>query len=302
MEWATSDTVRVVGVNWPDLSFLLAARSLGASYDRTLTIGRQNLYADAAAIMEAYADVGAHIAATDADGIVRESSGYMESLLRYWGAHAVDSLDASNYEGATIVHDLNHPLPDELHGKYSLVFDGGSLEHIFNFPGALKSCMDAIELGGHFVTITPANNQFGHGFYQFGPDLFYQALSPANGFNMVVVLMRASHRCARWREVSNPQAVGTRVLLTSPWPSLLFMLAKRVSIVEALVTAPQQSDYTVAWSDSARPVSRLLRWYERLPAPFRRAARLAAAFTGSTSHRDHFKRVGMAEVARRPHS
>ena len=37
-------------------------------------------------------------------------------------------------------------------------------------------------LGGHFILVTPANNWFGHGFYQFGPDLFYQVFNSDNGF------------------------------------------------------------------------------------------------------------------------
>ena len=36
----------------------------------------------------------------------------------------------------------------------------------------------------HFVRITPANNFFGHGFYQFTPELFFRIFSAANGFEV----------------------------------------------------------------------------------------------------------------------
>ena len=78
-------------------------------------------------------------------------------------------MDASDYEGCSIVHDLNNPLPEHLVGRYSLVLDSGTLEHVFDFPTALRNSLAAVRTGGHFVTIAPGNNQFGHGFYQFGP-------------------------------------------------------------------------------------------------------------------------------------
>jgi SAM-dependent methyltransferase len=258
------------------------------------------LFADAQRLSDAYADAGESILLSDAEAVIGEGGGYIEPLLHNLGAAHVDSLDASDYERATLVHDLNLPLPDELRGKYSLVLDGGSLEHVFNFPQALRNCMDAVELGGHLLLMTPANNQFGHGFYQFSPDLFYRAFAPENGFAMVIMLIRASHSWARWRHVSDPRVVGGRVTLTSPWSSLLFVLAKRTSPVEPFATPPQQSDYVAAWSDATRPISGRARWYEQLPAPARRVARLGAALAGTTSHRDHFKSVRMSDLGRRP--
>ncbi len=287
-----------MGVSWPDISFLLAARELGASYERTLTVGRQNLYADAVEVVKAHADCGLMIESSQADLLVREGKGFVEPLLRHLGARELDSLDASAYEGGTVVHDLNEPLPDDLRNRYSLVFDGGSLEHVFNFPQALKNCMEAVELGGHLVSITPANNLFGHGFYQFSPELFYRALAPANGFSVVTVLVRAIHRWARWYAVSDPEVVGARVTLTSPWTWLLFVLAKRTELVEPLSEWPQQSDYAAVWSDPQRRL-RAPRQWERLPAPARRAVRLATVLIGTTSDSSHFQRVEMADVARR---
>jgi hypothetical protein len=298
-----------IGITGPDISFLLAARELGASYERTLTIGRQYLFADASEIVKAHAACGLAIGISDAAALVHAGNGYSEPLLRCIGARNVDSLDASAYEGATLVHDLNEPLPDELRGKYSLVFDGGSLEHVFNFPQALKNCMEAVTLGGHLITITPANNYFGHGFYQFSPELFYRALAPVNGFSVVTILVRsgaplvvragASWARSRWYTVSDPEAVGARVTLTGPWRSLLFVLAERTALVEPFANAPQQSCYATAWSGKSAAAS----GRQRLPAPVRRAARLARALTGvtligATDDRGHFKRVDVADLTR----
>jgi hypothetical protein len=48
------------------------------------------------------------------------------------GPGSSTSYDA-DYEGGGIVHDFNEPLLQHLRGRYSLVFDGGSSEHIFSF-------------------------------------------------------------------------------------------------------------------------------------------------------------------------
>jgi hypothetical protein len=85
----------------------------------------------------------------------------------------VVTLDNSAYEGAAIVIDLNAPLPDALKNRFTAVIDGGCLEHIFNFPQAIKNSMEMLSIGGHFLGITPANNFCGHGFYQFSPGALF---------------------------------------------------------------------------------------------------------------------------------
>ena len=77
---------------------------------------------------------------------------------------------------------MNLPIGDDLKRKFSVVIDGGTLEHVFNFPVAIKNCMQMLDVGGHFFVHTMANNFMGHGFYQFSPELFYRVFSPENGF------------------------------------------------------------------------------------------------------------------------
>ena len=79
-----------------------------------------------------------------------------------------------------IIADRNDPdaLKSALSGKqFDLVFDGGTLEHVFNFSTALKNCMHMVKPHGRFVSVTLPNNWCGHGFYQFSPELFFRALT-----------------------------------------------------------------------------------------------------------------------------
>ncbi len=89
------------------------------------------------------------------------------------GFDTVHSLDASNYEDATYVVDLNNALPLELYGKYDFVFNGGTLEHVFNVPNALSVVHNLLVNGGKVAHYVPTHNFVDHGFYCFSPVFFH---------------------------------------------------------------------------------------------------------------------------------
>lgn len=95
--------------------------------------------------------------------------------VAFFGALGFDevvSLDVSSFEGATCIADLNDPLPASLRERFDLVFNGGTLEHVFNVPGALANVHHALRIGGRAVHICPASQQVDHGLYSFSPTLF----------------------------------------------------------------------------------------------------------------------------------
>ncbi len=251
-------------------------------------IGRQNLLCDSAGVRAGFEESGF------IPRPVSTPDGYAEPLFQALGARTVESIDASGYEGSTYVHDLNEPLPPDLSGRFTVVFDGGSLEHIFNFPQAIKNCMSAVAIGGHFVSITVCNNLVGHGFYQFSPEVLFRVLSPVNGFEMQLVMVRALHRGSKWRAVLDPEAVGRRVEMTNSWPTQIYVVARRVSLDPILATWPQQSDYTLEWATGQRTTTRAL--VDRLPGPMRWVAKVVRAPFGTTSGRGHFKTVKLSSL------
>ena len=149
---------------------------------------------------------------------------------------------------------MNLPIPDELKSRFSVVIDGGTLEHVFNFPQALKNSMEMVAVGGHFLAVTPCNNYMGHGFYQFSPELFFRAFSEENGFKLEDVFICRWPR-GRWYRVSDPKVIGTRVELINHYPTSLFVQAKRLRKTEVFATTPQQSDYVANWTGTTSPPS-----------------------------------------------
>jgi hypothetical protein len=183
-------------------------------------------------------------------GVKQGQPDYADDFFRGLGATSIDFMDASNYEGANVVHDLNQPILKHLAEAYDCVFDGGALEHVFNFPTALKNCMEMVRPGGHLIIITTWNNYAGHGFYQFSPELFYSALSVENGYTVEQMLVVQRNR---WYAVANPSSIGSRVELINREPTLLFLSAKRTGSQPIFSSWPQQSDYSALWSPGKAP-------------------------------------------------
>ena len=248
-------------------ALLLKMRRDGVDLGRVLTLGHQHLHLDPATHRRILARLGLPLA--------DEVPGYADDLLTALGAAHVESLDASAYEGATRLHDLNEPVPAAWHGQFDLVFDGGTLEHVFNFTTALKNCMQMVKPNGRFVSVTVPNNWCGHGFYQFSPELFFRALSPENGFSVVEMYFAdvEGRHCYR---VVDPAAVQARVQLWTSDPVFLLVHARRDAVRDVFATVPQQSDYVSDWAGdkpAPRP-TQFSAWKESpLVRPIRRIRR-----------------------------
>jgi hypothetical protein len=152
-----------MGIDVPSLQLLCCAKSIGVDFSDTMTVGRQNVLLRP--------DTTASILA--AIGIPREQASvvfewdFAEPLFSLLGARRVSSVDASDFERATYIHDFNQPLPAFLTNRFSVVLHGGTIEHVFNIPQAFKNCMEMVRVGGHFIQVNEANNYMGHGFWQF---------------------------------------------------------------------------------------------------------------------------------------
>lgn len=237
-----------MGLNVHALRLLLHARKHGAKLDRVVTIGRLDVLMTPEQVEQEFAAFGEHLENGEANRLIEARDRYCEPIIERLGAGVVDSLDASGFEGASIVHDLNQPIDAKLKRKYSLLLDGGTLEHVFNFPEALKSCMSMVEVGGHALFCLPSNNEMGHGFYQFSPELFFRAFSEENGYRLKGLFLAPLYRDGEWLKVEDPATVGQRVGFNQSIDQLgLMVFAERTRDVPLFAKSPQQSDYVEAW-------------------------------------------------------
>lgn len=229
------------------IKFLVHAKKSGVDFASTAMIGRQSVFARPWMLRTLLAPAGIKPGQSEIRDLWGRGEGYAEALLRLFGARSVESFDYANYENATHIHDFNVPIPIKFHGQYNVVIDGGSLEHVFNFPVAMRNCMEMVTVGGHFVGIMPCNNQPGHGFYQFSPELVWRIFSYENGFKVRRLVLREVRHGAPWFEIVDPAAVKRRVTFVNKRPALMLVLARKERQVEVFRSAPQQSDYVAMW-------------------------------------------------------
>lgn len=248
--------LEAVGISFHDIRLMWDARQAGAPFDKVLTIGRQSLCLHPE---EADLIIGSLSRSPAAARLARENcafGAFAEPFLQAClGADTVEALDYSDYDGAQQIHDLNEPVPESLAGRFDVVFDGGTLEHIFNFPTAIANLMRMTRIGGRVFMSTPANNFCGHGFYQFSPELMFRVFSRENGFEICTVqLIEArypSPELTRNRAayvVVDPADLRCRVGLVTKSPVLMLVEARKVREVPLFARPPLQSDYVSAWS------------------------------------------------------
>lgn len=243
-----------MGLEFNSARFMLYAKTLGVDFSRSAMIGRQELIIGPSDLKKNLEEFRFSFNEETIQHIYNKDKGYAEEFLRYLGAKDVHSFDISKYEGATHLHDMNQSIPNWLREQYSMVLDGGSLEHVFNFPMAIRNCMEMVQVGGHYLGITPANNFMGHGFYQFSPELFFSIFTPSNGYELVNIIACERERESIWYSVKSPTSVHNRVSLTNTVPVLLLIMAKRVERTSIFELIPMQSDYVTTWKRYQNPL------------------------------------------------
>lgn len=245
-----------MGIDTEAARFLLIGRQEGASFDRCATLGRQNLFLgnrEVASLLREYGVDPEEYPEFFRTPYTRFR--YSEPFWEMLGTNNLQILDASDFEGGkqTRVHDLNQPIPDDLKGQFDAVCDFGTLEHVFNFPVGLRNCLEMVKVGGRFFAVTTANNFFGHGFYQFSPELFFRVLSERNGFELERLVVVEYGPRKRWFAVNDPEAIRDRSSLINGWPVALCIRARKTAEKPVLREPVQQSDYVAAWTQQASP-------------------------------------------------
>lgn len=95
----------------------------------------------------------------------------------FGGDMQLDHLDISDFEGANIRANLNQLPQDNFSsntlGKYDLVLDYGTAEHVFNVANSMSNAFHLLRKDGYYNCVIPVFGNKGHGLYQFSPEFFY---------------------------------------------------------------------------------------------------------------------------------
>lgn len=182
----------------------------------------------------------------------RDGFPYWESFLQNRGVTQVASIDQSDYEGASHRHDLNLPIPKPWKGKWQLVVDPGTSEHIHNFPQAVQNLKDLACPGGWILGVWPAEGMCGHGFFQISPEYVFRTFSGRGGFAKVKVWLVTGQRRRDIVPIRDPSVSGGRTLSPGRPAAMLFLVRKKKSLPGKNPVSVQQSDYVASWRQPAR--------------------------------------------------
>lgn len=174
-----------------------------------------------------------------------------EEFFRFLGFDTVFSCDVSTYENASMILDLNDPVPSELHNRFDLIYDGGTMEHIFNVPRVLANIQTMLRVGGRVIHVAPTSNMVEHGFYCFSP-AFFSDYYKANGYQLQTLYL---FECTSWTgnwEVYDCLAGGFNNRLgrvcTSKMSGAFCVAEKKLDSVAQIF--PSQGHFSRLWSDA----------------------------------------------------
>jgi len=122
------------------------------------------------------------------------------------------AIDVNTDMGAVVGY-LNEPLsswkfPEEVSGRFDLVTNNGTGEHIFDQAAVFRNAHDLCRVGGVMLHVLPFSPWINHGFYTFQPILF-RDLAAANGYEIMFIVI--DHRDDGGREV--PKADWPRLFV-----------------------------------------------------------------------------------------
>lgn len=232
-----------MGIDLAAFEFLLKARKESGDFGSTLVLGRQRLLMRNEREKKALAEVLAKYRPDLALADIEHS--FVDRLIEKLGGAPCHFLDNSAYEGAQVIHDLNEPLPAELHASYDTVIEIGVLEHVFNIGLAMKSVAQMVKPGGRFLSLNVADNHLGHGFWQLGPEAYFRTFSPGNGFEPI--LCELYYR-GEFHPVRDPETAGRRLPLKTLGHTYITFAARKCADRQVFPDGwPVQADYRAAW-------------------------------------------------------
>jgi hypothetical protein len=156
-----------------------------------LTIGRQTVPFTLSAAWNFLKDVGIEATqdiAVESDDTVASKPGWINdrTFFKMFCSAKIESLDVSSYERASIIHNMNEPIPRKLRGIADFIFEGSSIDNIFNPAQAMMNIDLMLKPGGRIFMVNAGNVVPGDTFVALGEE-WYEGFLKANNYKGISV-------------------------------------------------------------------------------------------------------------------
>jgi SAM-dependent methyltransferase len=104
-------------------------------------------------------------------------------------------MDQSDYEGAEIIWDLGNPVPTHWDETYDFIYDGGSLDNMFNPAQAMMNFTRMLKPDGRMVCMAAASS-FPDPYLMFSPGWFndYYEFNRFKSWTVYVCMYRSKQQ------------------------------------------------------------------------------------------------------------
>jgi hypothetical protein len=156
-----------------------------ATVDRVIELGGQTLALDGYETLLASCIEATGHKAPDEGRLRALNHGPARAMYEAMGIE-YHSIDTDGRYGATVL-DLNFDsVPPDLRGRYPLVTNHGTTEHVWDQTNAFRVIHDLAAVDGLMLHVVPFQGRdfIDHCFYCYQPDLFY-SLARANGYRLM---------------------------------------------------------------------------------------------------------------------
>lgn len=198
-----------------------------------------------------------HFPGFSEDDLKNQDDAFSENFFRALGFSQVDSMDFSDFEGASIVHDLTKECPPALKGTFDVVYDGGTCEHIFDLPKAYDNIDKLLKPGGVLVAHSPCNHWINHSYYQLNPEIVYGHWQRSMGYDILELSLQPilPNFVDQVVKTTNPNETGVRPRLLGKLPinsaTILNYAVRKPMSAARNAQGTYQTDYVEKWESAA---------------------------------------------------
>lgn len=243
-----------MGIMAPVARLILKEHKRNPIVGKAAFIGRQTIPLTEAQAIEMIASEGLSINASSSitlDTDTRSAFGKNfiseETFFNLFTSLEITFIDVTDYEGASVVHDMCEPLPAHLKGKFDFVWNGSCLDNIFDAAAAQRNSCDLLASNGRIMTMEMANSHYGSycGFAQ-GWFFDYYAINEFQSAEIYSCIFKLNHLWNGPFEVYTPNSESssgdTFPLASSEDPVITLAIARR-NLKSTTNKSPIQSQY-----------------------------------------------------------